>query len=261
MTDTFIDVVAVADMFADDTYQRPLDTRRADKIAAAWDRRLVGVLEVSDRGETATPRYAIINGQHRWAAAARLGIAQLAATVHTGLTVEDEAKLFFDIDAKTRQLTTWDRWHARSAAGDPAVAAIERIASECGLAVTQEAGPKNLQCCAALERIWNRSAPEVLADTLVLVLDVWPGDEAAKKAVVIEGVSLVLDRYALDLDSGRLADAMSDLTPRQLHARARDLQDSGTKATFPQLIARVLVTAYNRRPGRGRLDLALLQRK
>ncbi|MCZ1075065.1 DUF6551 family protein [Rhodococcus sp. A5(2022)] len=260
MPDTYIDVIPVGAMFADPTYQRELDHRRAERMARDWNRRLVGVLEVSDRGEDTAPRYAIINGQHRWAAARTVDAdMQLAATVHTGLTPEGEAKLFFDIDAKTRQLTTWDRWHARSAAGDATVTAIERIAAECGLAVTQDPGPKNLQCCAALERIWNRSAPEVLADTLVLVLDVWPGDESAKKAVVIEGIALVLDKYALDLDSRRLADAMSDITPRQLHARARDLQDSGTKGTFPMLIARVLVTAYNRRPGRGKLSLADLR--
>jgi hypothetical protein len=253
MSDTFIDVVRVADMFADSTYQRDLDIKRVDRIAATWDRRLVGVLEVSDRGATASPRFAIINGQHRWAAAARLGIAQLAATVHTELTVEDEAKLFFDIDAKTRALTTWDRWHARSAAGDPAVLAIERIATECGLEVTQNPGPKNLQCCAALERIWTRSAPEILADTLVLVLDIWPGETEARKAVVLEGVALVLDTYSLTIDNGRLGDAMSDLTARQLVTRARDMQErSGGSLT--KCIARLLVTAYNKRAARGRLD-------
>lgn len=261
-TDTYIDVIPVTDMFADPTYQRELDTRRAERMARDWNRRLVGVLEVSDRGETAIPRYAIINGQHRWAAARTVDAAmQLAATVHTGLTPQGEAKLFFDIDAKTKQLTNWDRWYARRAAGDPIVTDIEKIVDSCGLSVSHHPGTKNIQCCSALERIWTRHGPDYLADTIVLTLDVWPGDDQAKKAVVLEGISLILDRYALaPLDSGRLADAMSDLTPRQLHARARDLQDSGTKGNFPQLIARVLVTAYNRRPGKGKLNPADLRR-
>lgn len=253
MSEAFIDVVAVRDMFVDNTYQRELDVKRAEKIAATWDRRLVGVLEVSDRGETAYPRYAIINGQHRWGAAARLSIDKLAANVHTGLSVADEAKLFFDIDAKTRALTTWDRWHARSAAGDQAVVAIERIAAECGLAVTQNPGPKNLQCCAALERIWSRSTPEVLADTLVLVLDVWPGDVDGRKAVVLEGLALVLDTYSMSIDNGRVGDAMSELTPRQLLVRARDMQER-SGGTLTRCVAWILVNLYNRQSRRGHLD-------
>ncbi|WP_418345241.1 DUF6551 family protein [Rhodococcus pyridinivorans] len=252
-TDTYIDVVPVDDMFSDNLYQRELDTKRADHIAATWDRRLVGVLEVSDRGEHRSPRYAIINGQHRWAAASRAGVTALAATVHTGLSLADEAKLFYDIDAKTKALTTWDRWHARRGSGDTAVLEIEKIARQCGLTVTQGPGPHNLQCCAALERIWSRAASEVLADTLVLVLDIWPGEQDARKAVVLEGVALVLDTYSLTIDNGRLGDAMSEMTARQLLTRARDLQERGS-GTLTKCVARILVTAYNKQARKGQLD-------
>ncbi len=252
--DTYIDVVPVDDMFSDRLYQRELDTKRAGQIAATWDRRLVGVLEVSDRGEHCSPRYAIINGQHRWAAASRAGVTALVATIHTGLSLADEAKLFYDIDAKTKALSTWDRWHARRGSGDTVVLAIEKIARECGLTVTQGSGPRNLQCCAALERIWSRSAPEVLADTLVLVLDIWPGEDDARKAVVLEGVALVLDTYSLTIDNGRLGDAMSEMTSRQLVTRARDLQERA-RGTLTQCVARVLVTAYNKQARKGQLDV------
>lgn len=259
-SDTYVDVVRAGELFADPTYQRELDAGRARRMATEWNRRLVGVLDVSDRGEDQDPRYAIINGQHRWAAASILDPEMpLAVNVHTGLSVEDEARLFYAIDRGTRQLTNWDRWYARRAAGDPTVRDIEAIVTQCGLEVAHNPGPKNIQCCSALERIWNRCGGSVLADTLVLIADVWPGDDQAKKAVILEGIALVLDNYALMLTSGRLADAMSDLTPRQLSARARELQESGTKGSFPQLVGRVLITAYNRRGAKGRLDPAYLQ--
>ena len=66
---TYIDAVAVDELFVDHSYQRPLDTARARQLARTWDRRLAGVVEVSDRGAGQAPRYAIIDGQHRWAAA------------------------------------------------------------------------------------------------------------------------------------------------------------------------------------------------
>lgn len=49
-----------------------VDTARARNMAKTWDRRLAGILEVSDRGEHATPRFAVVDGQHRWAAAQKL---------------------------------------------------------------------------------------------------------------------------------------------------------------------------------------------
>lgn len=253
MTDTYIDVVPVDEMFSDGLYQRELDTKRVAQIAATWDRRLVGVIEISDRGELHSPRYAIINGQHRWAAAQRAGVTALAATVHTGLALADEAKLFYDIDAKTKALTNWDRWHARRGAGDTTVLAIEKIVRECGLTIAQGPGPRTLQCCSALERIWSRSAPEVLADTLILILDIWPGEPDARKAVVLEGVALVLDTHSLTIDNGRLGDAMSEMTSRQLITRSRDLQERA-RGTLTQCVARVLVASYNKQSRKGQLD-------
>ena len=44
---TYIDAVAVDELFVDHSYQRPLDTARARKLARTWDRRLAGVIEVS----------------------------------------------------------------------------------------------------------------------------------------------------------------------------------------------------------------------
>lgn len=71
-TDTYVTALSVEDIFADFTYQRELDTGRARTMAESWDRRLAGILEVSDRGEDVAPRYAIVDGQHRWAAAQKL---------------------------------------------------------------------------------------------------------------------------------------------------------------------------------------------
>ena len=72
MADTYVAVVEPGECFTDPTYQRLLDVPRARKIANSWDRRLIGLIEVSDRGPEAIPRYAVIDGQHRWAAAGYL---------------------------------------------------------------------------------------------------------------------------------------------------------------------------------------------
>src|SRR5690606_29717011 len=128
---------------------------RVKRIAAAWDRRPVGVIDVSDRGPGHRDgRYAVINGQHRWAAAGlRDPHAVMVANVHTGLTPADEAHLFHEIDVKTRRLTTWDRWKSRRAAADPIVTAIEEAAAEAGFTVDQAPADGNLRCVSTCEKV------------------------------------------------------------------------------------------------------------
>jgi hypothetical protein len=239
-------------LFVDRTYQRELDKRRAQAMADKWDPELVGVLDVSDRGDQASPRYAVINGQHRLAAATlRDPTMQLPINVHRGLTLGQEAKLFFDIDANTRALTTWDRWYARKASGDPVVVEIERVVGECGYVIAEGSGKRAIQCCTTLEKIWQRAGAEVLAETLTLISDVWSGLQDAVNASIVDGIAWLIDYHDVDLETGRLGDAMSDFTPKQVRIRAIGLREEGTKGSMPLLVASVLTVAYNRQRGDG----------
>ncbi|WP_131822432.1 DUF6551 family protein [Mycobacteroides chelonae] len=249
--DVYIDAIAVADMFVDHLYQRDLDENRAHRMSAAWDRRLAGVLDVSDRGAGTHPRYAIINGQHRWAAVMLTGaVTHLPANVHTGLTPADEAALFRDLDITTKKLTTWDRWKARRAAGDHTVNGIEDLAAQFGLKIYQCRG-YYLMCFSTLEYCYDID-PEYLARTLELVTDIWPSDPQSLKSSIIRGLFAVLQSQ--ELDTGRLADALSDMTPGQLHARAIDASKT-RPGSFWTHVVRATVDAYNRR-GRGKVDAA-----
>jgi hypothetical protein len=67
-TATYIDAILAELLFADPSYQRDLDPKRVTKMVSEFDQRLVGVLEVSARGNG---RFAILDGQHRWAATCR----------------------------------------------------------------------------------------------------------------------------------------------------------------------------------------------
>jgi hypothetical protein len=80
---------------------------------------MLGILDVSDRGPGVVPRYAIVNGQHRWSAAGKVGVQFVACNVHEGLTVADEARLMFELDRRRRS------WPA-SSSGGPAAAPATR---------------------------------------------------------------------------------------------------------------------------------------
>lgn len=245
--------IRVDDIFADPSYQRELDLNRAKSMSATWDPRLVGVIDVSDRGDHISPnspRYAVINGQHRWKAAMMRDPAMsLVCNVHSGLSVADEAQLFWDIDRKTKALQVWDRWYARRAAGDTVVCAVDAIARDLGLVVTHNPRPSGvlqpIQCFSALEYVYNNIDPEALRTVLEFISDVWPDDQAARAAIVVKGLGWLLWEYADDLDTGRLADALSEITPKQLVARAKEAQSAAGGALW-RCVARTAVVTYNR---------------
>lgn len=251
---TFPMAVAVTDLFVDHTYQRDCDMQRVRKIAAEWDPRLLGVLDVSDRGEHLQPRFAIINGQHRWAAAGlRDPDAHLVVNVHTGLDVAGEAQLFDDIDRKTKPISTWDRWRARKAAGDKQVTIIEDAVTQLGLEINPRPGPKNLRCITSLEKLLRKGGQGLVVNTLFLITDTWAPSADALEGVIVMGVGIVLDSFddveaGATFTTGRLADAMSEMTPRQIRAQAQSLREfeSGTLAS---MVAHVLVRLYNRERG------------
>lgn len=252
---TYVTAIRVDDLFADPLYQRELDTNRARSMSLRWDPSLVGVIDVSDRGDgtpSDAPRYAIINGQHRWRAAIFLDpTMSLVCNVHTGLTVADEAKLFKEIDERTKKISTWDRWKARRAAGDPTVLAIDTMAESIDLVVTNAPGVNHIQCCAALEFIYDRCLPEIVLEVLTLVNDLWPNDPKRHNPAILKGLALALFDYSDRLDDGRFADALSEVTPNQLIARAHELKAALPAAGIPKLVTHAAITAYNRASGRG----------
>lgn len=248
--DVYIAPIQVDDIFADTTYQRVLDVVRARKMSAAWDRRLAGILEVSDRGEHASPRYAIMDGQHRWAAAKYLNPPpSLVANVHEGLSVADEAKLFDQLNRARKQTNVWDHWKARSAAGDNTVCSIEGILAKHGLRV--DPGPRdgNVGCTGALEKVVKIGGLELLDDVLTLIVGAWQTRRDGLDAPVIHGLALVLHHLRDHIDHARLAHTLIDVMPRQLKTQAAALREM-TPGTLPVVTAIVIIGLYNKRPGR-----------
>lgn len=248
-TTTYIDAVPVSDMFVDHSYQRELDLPRARRMAETWERPLVGVIEVSDRGEDHQPRYAVVDGQHRYAAAKlRDPAASLVANVHVGLSPRDEAHLFYEIDRKRTRLTTWDRWNARRGAGDPTVLAIHDIASSLGLDIENTPTNGNIRCVSTCEKIVQLGGPKLLRETLELVVEVWGVEAEAFDAPLLHGTAYVLFHFGSDLDKQRLADAMIDCSPRTFKAKAIALREF-ERGTMPKLAALVVISTYNRTKG------------
>lgn len=254
--------IPVADIFTDHTYQRPLDRCRAEAMAEAFDQRLLGVIEVSDRGSDQHPRYAVVEGQHRWAAVMlRDPNAAIAARVHSGLTIAEEAQLFLGIDVQRRRLTTWHRWKARRAQHDPDVAMIEATVARVGLRVDEAPKDGHVRCTAMLEKIArSRGGHALLRDSLKLLHDTWGPQLGAYDSALVGGMATFLDSFGdhEDFDCDSLVDALIDLTPDRASFFAKAKKSSGKHGTgsLPKFVAITFHERYNmHRPAGSRLAM------
>jgi hypothetical protein len=250
----YVTTVNVDEVFADHTYQRPVDSGRAKKMASGWDRRLAGIIEVSDRGEqSVSGRYAVIDGQHRWAAAALLDMPPLlVANVHSGLTVAEEAQLFDRLNRERKQPTRWDHWKARRAAGDEFVLRIEKICSANHVVVDMAAQDGCISCVSTLERIAKIGGLDrgcdLLDQALEVVTDVWALRRDSLDAPIVHGLALILHHLGGDVDLERLVDTLLEVQPRRIGAEARALKDAH-RGTLATLYAMAMMARYDRKPG------------
>ena len=249
-TDPYIAALRAGDLFADPAYQRDLDATRVERMSSELDRTLLGVLEVSARDDG---RYAIIDGQHRWAVVRFAGgdDAHLVCEVHTGLSIEDEARLFYEIDTHRKTLSWWDPWRARRGAGDPQVLAIDEVLRRHHLKVNPAPEDGNIRATKALETIVEDLGDLQMLDNVLIVLaSAFGRSFDAFDGGIMQGVALVLGHYDADeLDTDRLVVQLRDIPPRQLRARAVALREAH-RGTVPRLCAAVIVERYN--GGRGR---------
>ncbi|GFG83362.1 DUF6551 family protein [Mycolicibacter algericus] len=247
--DVYVTAIHTSDVFVDTTYQRPCDPARARAMARDWNPRLAGIIEVSDRGPTNLPRYAIIDGQHRWAAAQLLDDPPtLVANVHTGLTVADEAKLFDQLNRARKKVNVFEHYKARLAAGDWIIGRIQAVLDKRGLIVDPAPKDGHIGCVGTLEKVADID-DALLDETLELIIDIWGKRRDALDAPIIHGLALILHSLRDDIDLERLVDALLDVMPRHLKTSAVALRDVQS-GTLPVLTALVIMERYNKKPGR-----------
>ena len=251
---SYIAVLKASELGVDHSYQRPLDEPRVRRMAAAWDSRMVGAIDVSDRGPTERPRYAVINGQHRAAAAARVspegGDVRLACTVHEGLDVAAEAALMYELDRTTKKLSGFDQWRARRGAGDPAVVRVETIVAKHGLRIDPAPSDGCMRSYGTAEKLLSLGGDGLLDSSLAVLRAAYGDAPTAYQAPLLMGVGQLLHRTGEHLNVDRLRRALSATRPEQLRSTATALREV-EGGPLHELMSRAIAGQYNRTPGDG----------
>jgi hypothetical protein len=196
--------IKLSRLTVDAQYQRRLDSKHASKLSLAFNARYCEPLTCSLRPDGTM---AVVEGQHRLKALIANDFKSWNVSVHMGLSIEQEAAMFYALNGNPKGLNGWDKFRAAYKAGSSAHIEMIEIAKKVGLTnpITHPDGNKNnwdipsatILTCTFTGLGWSKGTEEVdvhnryLCETLCNILKrVW----YKKKGGLMQGaqnVSLV----------------------------------------------------------------------
>lgn len=204
-----------------------------------------GALLVSDRGDG---RFAVVDGQHRTAAALFLEIPELPCYVITA-SLEEEAEAFAAINGGGTRLHALQVFHARVVAGDKSARRLMAVAKECGVVIPRHPGliskPGETHAIGALIKAHQTHGDAVLGMALRAVVETGGGNVGLLKPAVIHGLCDALAmRAAWRRRSQAALNAVIETAKveRLLKTveRIRALDGGSARALFAALVGKVL---------------------
>ena len=240
-----------SDTTVDHRYQRELDAKRAEHMAAQFNADLMGVPVVSKRSDGS---YVRIDGQHRVAAAliAGFGDVPIHMEVFEGLTIQQEAELFIRLNGGRKAIGAVDKYKARIEAREVVALEIFGVLKKHGCRIAAGRGRGIVAAVAAIESAYHKGN----LHSVVYVLSAWMDlDTAGFEGAFIRGVSLFLSLYpSADLDL--LVKKLRVATPRQLLTK---MKNESRQSTETEGSVYVLIEIYNHKTPRDRRVLGRSQ--
>lgn len=234
-------------ILVDPAYQRLLQKKKIIKMAHTWDQDKLGVFVVNKR--VASGQYFVIDGQHRHAAMQLIENypTHVYCQIFEGLTLEQEAQKFHDLDNERDNLTPGASFKALLTAKDPIALGIKNVAEAMGYTVDYHTGPivNNLRAYTALQNIFRRAGAAGLARILATTQKAWPNRKEATSQPMLVGLEYFFQKYP-NADDNRLVTILSATTPISVISIARRLQED-LSSSYYVTVAQTIRGLYNKK--------------
>lgn len=238
-------------LHCDPSYQRGVtNARDVRKMVESYNDDLWVVIVVSHRKDGS---YWVIDGWHRTLAAKELGLETVECKVYEGLTIQEEAELFWQLDTKRKGLTGDDIFRGRLTAGDPIAVEIYAKLQEIGYNVAFSGhSPSGFRAWKTAIRLYERWGMPLLSKALRVLHRAWPEHENSAAATLLEGMVVFLHTYP-EISEAELVRALRWTTPQLVITSSRELSRSLSWAT-QKATAQAILSAYNYRRSSRRLE-------
>lgn len=209
-------MIPVADMKVDSTYQRPADNKRVDKIANNWDDMKANLIHVSHRADG----YYVIDGNHTRLAFMKVGGEQMPCRVYEGLSVEEEARLFYELNNSQKKPTYNEVLKAKVAAGCEFEKSYFRLLDDADIqyTFTNCRGPK-IKCHAALINVYKITTYHLMLRALKVAKRAANDRDVFYQTGYFPGLCSLVVLHP-DVDDMRLIDKIRTTTSSKIKDRA-----------------------------------------
>jgi hypothetical protein len=196
-------MVKPSDLYVDETYQRPLSADRVWEIASTFTWSLFDPLWVGDRKRRGT--LYVVDGRHRLAAASILGpklIDAVPCQIRVTESVEEEARIFVELQERRRKITSAQRFAAKLVFKDPIALELQSIMSKYGFKVASDkfggsaldAAQNEITAVGTLEKIFRAGGRSRVHGVLTVIRQAWDGVPPTTSAWVLRAVNRLLER-------------------------------------------------------------------
>lgn len=247
--------LSVNKLKTDMSYQSPVKDAQVKKIVKDFDPQKLHTIVVNRRNDM---NFYIIDGQHRVEALKELGIPLIEATVHEGLTIQQEADMYFGINDRPTK-SPISKGKAKLTSGDKFANHLDMIVNTTGMRIDYEnAGLKGtISAYGTLERILKKYGSDILVKTLNLIQTVYGDDRTYYQGYVMEGFAKLLYTFEDSLKMNELIKRLKQKGFNDLLADINQIRPnfSSKKECLPVVVADI----YNKRRRKSfQLDKRLL---
>lgn len=234
---------------ADPLYQRPVDVKRVEKIAANFNGDIFNEPKVSYRDGV----YWVFDGQHSIVAWRKVfnGVDKpVYCKVFKGMTWLDECDAFITQNGFAKDPSVNEKLRAAYNSGDPGVRDMVEKANLCGYVVDFAVSktPTRIVATSALMKAYTTLGPAAYFDLLTTIKMAWYGDMDAICSQIITGLTTFFKVYGGNFRVEELAKALAKVAPAKIVRDGK--QYRGRSNTY----SKEIVKAYNFKKTKYRLD-------
>lgn len=223
-----------------DTYQRPLDEALVRKIVAHWNSNLMNLPKVSRRDG----KYYVFDGQHTIEALKLKNNGKdldIPCRIYSGMTYEDEARLFAAQNGISKNVTTMQKLRALYEAKDPDVVRVTDIVIEYGYAdpIKNNSSncPNGFRTLPSALKIYEKCGEGRLRQVLSVITKAWGNDKDGCRSGILNGINIVLSLYMGEFKEADLINSLKRVSPVKLFADAKaDTAHSGANRFAYQIV-------------------------
>ena len=224
----------------DELYQRQLDTKRVDRIAAQFNGDTFNEPKVSYRDGV----YWVFDGQHSIAVWRKINNGEdklLTCKVYKGMTWLEECEAFVRQNGLKKDPTTNEKLRAAFNGSNPDVADMVNISKLCGYVVDFNSGktPTRIVCTGTLFRTYKALGSELFTDMLTAIHEAWYGDMDSISQQIISGMATFYKTYRGFFKRSDLVSSLKRHTPAEIIRNGRRMTNATNTYTHE------IVRAYN----------------